>query len=83
MRDAILEIVRRKMRSLIVIAMLVLVTVALFIAVDGYQMPVIEAARMKWSDLRRQVALAGRGDITSTYKRGKIGPGDTRGKNSV
>jgi type IV pilus assembly protein PilO len=80
MRDAILEIVRRKVRLLIAIAMLALLTVALFIVVDGYQMPEIAAAQMKWSDLRRQVAVAGRGDITNTYKQGKIDLETLRGR---
>jgi len=72
MKDAILEIVRQKKRLLIAIALLALLTVALFVVVDGYQMPEIVAAQMKWSDLRRQVVVAGRGDITNTYKQGKI-----------
>jgi type IV pilus assembly protein PilO len=80
MRDAILEMVRRKMRLLIAIALLALLTVALFIVVDGYQVPRIAAAQMKWSDLRRQVAVSGRGDITNTYKQGKIDLETLRGR---
>lgn len=72
MKDAILEIVRQKKRLLIAIALLALLTVALFVAVDGYQLPEIVAAQMKWGDLRRQVVVAGRGDVTNTYKQGKI-----------
>jgi type IV pilus assembly protein PilO len=72
MKDAILEIIRRKRRLLIAVALLALLTVVLFIVVDGYQVPEIAAAQMKWSELRRQVAVAGRGDITKAYKQGKI-----------
>jgi len=72
MRDAILELVRQKKRLLLSVAVLALFTVALFITVDGYQLPEIAAAQTKWSDLRREVALLGRRDIATTYKQGKI-----------
>ncbi len=72
MRDALLELVRQKKRLLLSVAVLALFTMALFIAVDGYQLPEIVAAQAKWSELRRQVALMGRGDVSSAYRQGKI-----------
>jgi len=72
MRDALLELVRQKKRLLLSVVVLTLFTAALFITVDGYQLPEIVAAQAKWSELRRQVALMGRGDVSSAYKQGKI-----------
>ncbi len=71
MKDALLEFALRKKRILIAVALLAVMTVALFVAVDGYQEPEIAAAQQKWSELRRQVVLAGVGDVSATYRNGK------------
>ena len=80
MRDAILEIVRLKKRLLIAVGLLALLALALLIAVDGYQRPGIIAAQMKWSDLRRQVVVAGHADVTNAYKQGKADLATLRGR---
>ena len=72
MKAQLLEILRLKRRPLIVGLLLLLVTIALFVVVDGYQAPRIAAAQTKWSELRRQVALSGRTDLSAVYRRNAI-----------
>lgn len=70
MREALLEIVRLRKWWLVGVGVLLLLGVGLAIAVDGYQKPLIEARREKWSELRRQVAMAGSRDLTALYRQG-------------
>lgn len=71
MMSLLREIVRLKRAWLVVIALLFLVTVVLFILVDGSQAPRIAAARTNWSDLRRQAVLAGHADPAAAYGRNR------------
>lgn len=80
MKTRILELLRLKRRPLIVVALLALVTLALSVAVDGYQAPKIAAAQTKWSELRRQVALGDHRDVASVYRQGGIDLETVRGR---
>ncbi|NVN93605.1 MAG: type 4a pilus biogenesis protein PilO [Desulfuromonadales bacterium] len=71
MKEALLEILRLKKRLLIALGLLVLLTTALFVAVDGYQAQKIAVDQLKWGELRRQVAGVGRRDVSATYRQGK------------
>jgi type IV pilus assembly protein PilO len=72
MREALLETLRLNKRLLIAAGLLALVTLGLFVTVGSYQAPAIADAQVKWNDLRRRAAAAGRGDVTSAYKQGQI-----------
>lgn len=72
MKALTLELLRLKRRPLIAVALLSLVTLALSVAVDGYQAPKIAAALTKWSELRRQVALGDQRDVTRVYRQAGV-----------
>lgn len=70
MKEALLEIVRLRKWWLLCAGLLLLLCVGLSVAVDGYQKPKIAARREKWSELRRQVAVAGNRDLSALYRKG-------------
>lgn len=70
MKDALLEIVRLRKWWLLCACLLLLLFLGFTIAVDGYQKPKIAAQRERWSELRRQVALAGSRDLSALYRQG-------------
>ena len=72
MKDALLEIFRQMPRRLLATGLLLLVTLGFWIAVDGYQRPKIAAAQQRWSELRSQVAVAGRNDVSALYRQGNV-----------
>lgn len=71
MREALLETLQLNKLLLTAAGLLVLLTVGLFVVAGSYQAPAIDAAQVKWNDLRRKVAAIGRGDVNSVYKQGQ------------
>ncbi len=67
----LLEIVRQKKRSLILVAILALSNVAVFVGINHYLSPVATSLQIKWSELRRKIAETGRMDINALYKQGQ------------
>ena len=72
MKQALLELLRLKKRSLIAIALLLLGNVALYAIISGYQESALLEAHSKWSGLRSRVAAADRSDVNVVYRQGKI-----------
>lgn len=80
MKALTLELIRLKRRPLIAVTLLALVTLALSVAVDGYQEPKIADALTKWSELRRQVALRDQPDVAGEYRQAGIDLGTVRNR---
>lgn len=70
MEQYVIEIVRQKWRLLSIILLLLLLNVALTVLVSVYQLPSLADLQTKWSDLRRQTALAGQVDALTLYQQG-------------
>ncbi|MFA7060064.1 MAG: type 4a pilus biogenesis protein PilO [Pedobacter sp.] len=71
MKQVLLELLRLKKQSLIAIGLLLLSNVVLYAFVSGYQESALIKARADWSNLRRRVAAADRGDVKVAYRQGK------------
>lgn len=67
----LLEIIRQKKIILLLVLSLILVNAALMVVIASYQEPALVLSRSKWSELRTQVARAGRADAASLHRRGK------------
>ncbi|BCS53666.1 type 4a pilus biogenesis protein PilO [Geobacter sp. SVR] len=65
------EIYRLKKRLVLVVGLLAILNVALACAVGYYTSPAVVEAQARWNDLRRKVALTGRGDVDAIYRQGK------------
>jgi type IV pilus assembly protein PilO len=70
MKQAFLELFRQKRRSLIALAVLLLLNVVLYIVINAYLAPAIISSQTTWNDLRQRVAVAGRADVATVYRRG-------------
>jgi len=68
---ALLEIARQKKWQLIATALSLLLNIGLLVWIDGYQFPAISAARPKWNELRRSLAVAGRESVENRFKQGQ------------
>jgi type IV pilus assembly protein PilO len=70
MKLAIQELFRQKRTLLITIAVLLVVNIGLYIAVNAYLAPSVITSQATWNDLRQRVAVAGKDDVASVYRRG-------------
>ena len=70
MNQALLELIQQKKRSLIVAVVLLVFNIGLYAVTAGYLEPKIAVAQASWSDLRQRVAVAGRADVATVYRRG-------------
>ena len=70
MNQALLELIQQKKRSLIVAVVLIVLNIGLYAVTAGYLEPKIAVAQASWSDLRQRVAVAGRADVATVYRRG-------------
>lgn len=70
MTQALLEVIRLKKRTLVAALVLFLINVGLFAVTAGYLEPKIAAVQAAWNDLRQRVAVAGRVDVATVYRRG-------------
>jgi len=70
MNQALLELLQQKKRSLIVAAVLLVLNIGLYAVTAGYLDPKIAVTQAAWSDLRQRVAVAGRADVATVYRRG-------------
>jgi type IV pilus assembly protein PilO len=70
MKQALLELVLQKKRTLIVILVLLVLNIGLYAVTAGYLEPRIAASQTAWTDLRQRVAVAGRADVATVYRRG-------------
>jgi len=70
MNQALLELFRQKKRMLIAALVLLLLNIALYTVTSGYLEPKIAASQALWTDLRQRVAVAGRADVATVYRRG-------------
>jgi len=70
MKQAILELFHQKRRLLIAVAVLLILNIALYIGINAYLAPAIITSQAAWNDLRQRVAIAGKADVASVYRRG-------------
>ena len=70
MKQALLELFLEKKRTLIVAVILLVLNVGLYAVNAGYLEPKIAASQVSWTDLRQRVAVAGRSDVATVYRRG-------------
>jgi type IV pilus assembly protein PilO len=70
MKEALLELFRQKRRTLLAAAVLLLLNICCYTLAAGYLDPKIAAAQASWNDLRQRVAVAGRADVATVYRRG-------------
>ncbi len=70
MKQAIQELIRQKRTSLTILAALLLFTIILSLFNGYYLAPKIISAQTSWNDLRQRVAVAGKADVASVYRRG-------------
>jgi type IV pilus assembly protein PilO len=70
MNQAFIELFRQKRRLLVILAILLLLNIGLYAAVSGYLEPTIIKSLASWNDLRQRIAVAGRADVLSVYRRG-------------
>lgn len=71
MKQALLDLITTKKRSLVLIGVLLLLNVGLYAMVTAYQSPALVSARDKWRDLRDRVTALGRSDVASAFRQGK------------
>ena len=70
MKEALLELLREKKRTMIAALLLLLLNIGLYAVSTGYLAPKIARAQASWTDLRQRVAVAGRADVATVYQRG-------------
>jgi type IV pilus assembly protein PilO len=70
MNQAFQELFRQKRTLLISLAVLLVLNIGLYVANSAYLAPAIISSQASWNDLRQRVAVAGRSDVASVYRRG-------------
>lgn len=70
MKAALLELIRQKRRTLIVLGVLLGLTVLLSLVNRFYLEPAVIASQASWNELRQKVAAAGKADVETIYRRG-------------
>jgi type IV pilus assembly protein PilO len=70
MKQALIELFQQKRRSLIVLAVILLLNIVLYLVISLYLAPAIITSQSSWNDLRQRVAVAGRADVATVYRRG-------------
>jgi type IV pilus assembly protein PilO len=71
MKQALLELIKQRKLTLIVVLVLLLLNICLYVVTTGYLIPKIAASQASWTDLRKRVAAAGRADVATVYRRGE------------
>jgi type IV pilus assembly protein PilO len=70
MKQAFQELLRQKRRMLIALAVLLLLNIGLYSANSSYLSAAIITSQASWNNLRQRVAVAGKADVASVYRRG-------------
>ena len=70
MNQALLELFRQKKRTLIVALELLLLNIGLYAVAAGYIEPKISTSQALWTNLRQRIAVAGKADVATVYRRG-------------
>src|SRR6185369_1899438 len=70
MKQALQELLQQKRGLLITVAVLLLLNIGLYGAINAYLAPSIISSQSSWNDLRQRVAGAGRADVASVYRHG-------------
>jgi type IV pilus assembly protein PilO len=70
MNQALLELFRQKKRTLIVALALLLLNIGLYAVSAGYIEPKISTSQALWTNLRQRIAVAGKADVATVYRRG-------------
>jgi len=70
MKQAFQELFRQRRRLLIALAVLLVLDIGLYIGISAYLSPAVISAQSSGNDLRQRVAIAGKADVASVYRRG-------------
>jgi Tfp pilus assembly protein PilO len=70
MKQALLELFNQKRRTLLAALVLLVLNACLYAVAAVYLDPKVAAAQSSWNDLRQRVAVAGRVDVATVYRRG-------------
>jgi type IV pilus assembly protein PilO len=70
MKQVLLELYLQKKRMLIAAVVLLVLNIGLYAVTAGLLEPKIAASQASWTALRQQVAVAGRADVATVYRRG-------------
>jgi Tfp pilus assembly protein PilO len=70
MKQALLELLQQKKRTLVVALVMLALNIGLYAAAAGYLEPKVAATQASWNELRQRVAVAGRVDVATVYRRG-------------
>lgn len=70
MNQLLIEILRLKKVTFVIILVLILLNVALMVLINYYQSAELVAAQTKWSELRRKAASVGSADSSAMYRQG-------------
>jgi type IV pilus assembly protein PilO len=70
MKQVFLELVRQKRKELLILVILLLLNCVLYAVNSAYLAPKIISSQSAWNDLRQRVAVAGKADVASVYRRG-------------
>jgi type IV pilus assembly protein PilO len=70
MKQVFLELYHQKRRLLITVAALLALNIGLYVGISAYLAPSIITTQASWNDLRQRVAVAGKADVASVYRRG-------------
>lgn len=70
MKQILQELLQQKKRMLVMAGVLLLLNICLYAVVAAYLEPRVTASRTSWNDLRQRVAVAGKADVATIYRRG-------------
>lgn len=70
MKQVVQELFQKKKRMLITAGVLLVLNIALYALVTGYLEPAVIKSRSSWSALRQRLAVAGKVDVATVFRRG-------------
>lgn len=70
MNQVLLEIVRQKKISLLLVLVLLILNVVIMVLIASYQEPELVTTRNRWNELRNMAARTGKADAATLYRQG-------------
>ena len=70
MKQVVQELYQQKKRMLIIAGVLLVLNIALYALVSSYLDPAVNKSRASWNDLRQRLAVAGKVDVATVFRRG-------------
>lgn len=70
MNQIVRELIHQKRHLLAVLAIMLILIIGLYVIITAYLAPEIISSQASWADLRQRVAVAGKADVATVYRRG-------------